>query len=120
MKYKYIVYEPMNNQVEYFETMGEAKEYAVATIEDTDGSGGFPEEYIDGNLIIARITHKSKFNEIDRKSNYPCLKDKSIPAFCESGCEDKECEGTEEWYTSEFDICGELVMEELNKEEEVK
>jgi len=66
MKHTHIVYEPMNGETLFFCS----EEEALKFIKELDHSEGIPEEYVRGDLIIAKITHKSIFKITDEKKNY--------------------------------------------------
>ena len=112
-KDKYVVVDPMGG-TDFFDTEQEALDY----IADMDFSDEIPEEYVDGQLIVAKITHVSKYVVTDEKKNYPCILVPNSVAHC-SECSEadrngKECEGAEEWpYNSDFDTVGKIEMEEV-------
>ena len=92
-QYTHMVYEPMNGEKTFFYSEEEALEFIKKELGDLI-SDGIPEEYVLGDLIVAKITHRSIFKITDEKKNYT----------------DPE----EEWpYGDEFDCVGDIEMEKI-------
>ncbi len=109
MERRYIAFDPMNQEFEFFQNLGDAKKWIL----DQDWRDqGLPEEIINGEYLIARVTHKSSVDITERREDYPCLKNPEQHAVC-SGCDfsDDECEGAEEWpYENDSEWAGEPKM----------
>lgn len=112
---KYIAYDPMCCEFEIFDSFEKAK---VWLLKGDWSDEGFPEEFIDGDYLIAEVTHVSAVKITDRKENYKCVKE-DAPAYC-SGCEDLNCEDGEEWpYDDLFDWVGEPYVKAVNEKSDV-
>jgi len=101
----YVAFFAANCESETFETYEEAEKWLTdGYVNDIDD--GYSEETINGFDYIAKITHRSKFTESDKKENYHEHTDE-----CPEDC-DKE-----EWpYDNLFDSIGNLTMEEVTNE----
>jgi len=95
---KYIAFYAANCESETFETLEEAKKWLM---DGYDIEDGYSEETMWGFDYIAKITHRSKFIETDRRKNHW-----------------KPEEGKDEWpYDNEFDIVGNIILEMINGNE---
>ena len=107
----YVAYDAANAEMEMFDAFEDAKKWLV---DKNDFSEGIPEEFNEGFCWVAKITHRTSVTETDNKRNYPCKKDTVINAHC-SDCENKDCDGTEEWpYDSEWDWVGDVVLNKVD------
>ena len=109
---KYIAYDPLDCEFEIFNDFEKAKEWLL---EGDWSDEGFPEEFINGDYLIAEVTHVSAVKITDKKENYKCVNDE-VPAHC-SDCDESEgCDG-EEWpYESDFDYVGDVYFKEVEDE----
>jgi len=90
---EYIVFDSTDRSFEFFKTYEEAEEY----IRSQDYSEGISQDVVMGRCGIARITHRTKVNVIDRRENY------------------SDDDGDNPWpYGSEFDHVGEVEVVEIN------
>ena len=90
MKYKWAAYDSVNGDTDTFETLNEAKEW-LEDLQDFDE--GIPEEVINGQSWIAKITHVTDYKITDKKSDY---------------------DDPEDWpYSNVFDHVGEVVLKEV-------
>ena len=110
---RFIAYDPMTNDFEYFKTQQEALDWIL----DQDWSEGIPPEFSDGAYFVAEITHISAFSVTDKKENYPCLKTPAKTAHCSDCDEFKDCESEgQEWpYSRQADFVGEPYMVPIAK-----
>ena len=98
---KYVAFFAANCESETFETFEEAEKWLTDGYE-TDIDEGYSEETMNGFDYIAKITHRSKFTESDRKENYHEHTDD-----CPEKCDE------EEWpHDNAFDIIGNITLEE--------
>ena len=102
---EYIAYDAANHEFQFCETLKEAEEWLI---EGTRSSEGIPNEFVDGECFIAKVTHVSAVKITDKKENYMCVRDDDVPATC-SSCEDSQgCDDGEEWpYENDVDWVGE-------------
>jgi len=101
----YVAFFSESCEFETFETFEEAEKWLRDCYED-----GFPQETMDGEDFIAKITHRSCFTETDNKDNYKYAYEDDIPI---------DDEISEAWpHSSEFDIVGKLTFELIKAEEE--
>ena len=108
----YIVYDRNTGDIHMCATLEEANEYVAKVLEEQH----VPDELVpeDGDIMIARVTHRNVFRVTERATDYPCLKRPDEPARC-SGCdESEECETTEEFSYS-CDEVGVVEMEEVTE-----
>lgn len=111
---KYIAYDAANHEFELCKTFEEAEKWLL---EGARGDEGFAEEFIDGDCLIAKVTHVSAVKITDKKENYMCVRDDEVPAHC-SGCEDSEgCDDGEEWpYDDDVEWVGEPYVKPVEEE----
>lgn len=101
-KHNYVAYFSEQGECELFETHEEAEQWLRDWYDE-----GYPVDTINGHDFIAKITHRSKFVETDRKENYKYAYEDDIPI------DDKNSEA---WpYSSEFDVIGTLTFEEVEQ-----
>lgn len=92
---KYVAYDAVNGDEEFFESFDEAKAWLVDSCDE-----GIGEETEQGYSFIARITHHTAMEIIDRKENYHQHTDD-----CPDDCNE------EEWpYDSDYDYAGRVYM----------
>ena len=97
----YLAFSSVNQEYDFFETFEQAEQYLKEGYEE-----GIPDEAVNGEDFIAKITHRSKFNETDRKENYKYIDEDDIPE------DDTESEA---WpYSNEFDVIGDISFEKVN------
>jgi hypothetical protein len=98
---QYVVYICEDNEYEQFDTFEEAQKY----FDNMDHSEGYSEDEMTGGNFIAKITHRSKFVETDRKENYH-EHTNNCPVDCD----------LEEWpYDSDNDCVGDLIMSRVTR-----
>lgn len=102
-KEKWIAYDAANGETEGFETYDEAASWLVNECNDE----GIAEETERGLSYIAKVTHRTAMDVIDRKEDYH-EHNESCPEDCIE----------EEWpYDSEFDHVGRIYLVEVDADE---
>lgn len=103
----YVAYFSEQGEFEFFETHEEAESWLRDWYNE-----GFPEETMEGRDFIAKVTHRSKFTETDRKENYKYVYEDDIP---------EDDDESEYWpHDSEIDVVGNLTFEPIKMEEETR
>ncbi len=101
MKINFIAYDASNCEYEPCTTLEEAKKWLREN--DCDG---ISEEAMDGNDFIAKVTHRSKYTETDRREDYHFHTD-----ACPEDCTE------EEWPYADWDTVGQIEMVSVAKEQ---
>jgi len=103
----YVAYFSAQNEFEFFETFEGARKWLLDWYDE-----GFPEETMRGFDCIAKVTHRSKFTETDRKENYKYVYEDDIP---------EDDDESEYWpHDSDIDVVGELTFEPIEEEESIQ
>jgi len=85
IKDKYVAFCAEDHDYMTFKTFEEAKKWLDSQIEiATENGEGFNESTMYGEDFIAKITHRSHFNETDNKSNYHEHTD-----TCQNSCDEE-------------------------------
>jgi hypothetical protein len=102
----YLAFYSEESEFQLCETYEEAEEWLRDWYDE-----GFPEETMKGNDFIAKVTHRSKFTETDRKENYKYVYEDDIP----EDDDESEC-----WpHDSDIDIVGKLTFEQVEPSAEI-
>lgn len=108
----WFAYSPVNNETETFKTEQDAKDWLLKEIEDArdDNDSLYPEEFLQGQAFVGKITHRSFYNVTDRQDNYDC-----VEADCEDCTLDPDTCGKEPWpYDHEWTEVGTIELKEIN------
>jgi viroplasmin and RNaseH domain-containing protein len=100
MSDKYIAFYACECEFETFETFEEAKKW----LRENDYEG-ISEEAMEGGDFIAKITHRSKYTETDRKEDYHEHTD-----ACPEDCTEEEWPFDDAW-----DVVGKVEMVEVEE-----
>jgi len=114
VKISWMLYDRNTGEVKLCETLEDALAQ-VDRICSEYGSGddAYPD---DGEILLARVTHRNVFKVEDRAINHPCLKHPGEIALCSDCDEPEQCAEADEWEYPGYDECGKIVMERVFSE----
>lgn len=111
MKVAWMLHDRNTGEIRLCETLEDAR-MQVDRICSEYGSGddAYPD---DGEILLARVTHRNVFKAEDRAINHPCIKHPGAIALCSDCDEPEQCAEADEWEYPGYDEWGKIVMEPI-------